>query len=202
MSTSTFVLYLLACLAVCLTPGPTTLLAMANGTRRRWDLAAAGIGGAVLSDLILIGAVALGLGALLAASETLFVLLKWCGVAYLAWLGLQLWRAGPATAGAGAPTPRQAFTQCLAVALTNPKGVLFFSAFLPQFIDTSAAQAPQYLQLALATALLDLMVLALYAAGGARLAALLGGAALRRVNKACAAAMFALAGLLALTRRA
>lgn len=205
MTATTLLLYLAACFAVTVTPGPTMLLALGNGASGDRRIVAMGILGAALSDLLLIGAVAVGLGALLAASEALFETVKWLGVAYLAWVALQMWRAHPAglamPAGA-ARSGRAAFLRSLGVALSNPKGLLFFSAFLPQFIDTAAPQAPQYALLALATALLDIAVMAVYAAGGARAARLLTAAGLRRLNRACAAALLSLAGLLALGRRA
>jgi homoserine/homoserine lactone efflux protein len=198
-------LYAAACLAVTVTPGPTTLLALANGASGRTAVVAGGIAGALLSDLLLIGAVGVGLGAVLAASEALFSVLKWAGVVYLGWLALQLWRAPPLASGAsaiaGAASARTAFWRSLAVALSNPKGLLFFSAFLPQFIDTSAAQAPQYLALALLSALIDGVVLAAYAAGGSQAARLLTAQGLRRLHRACAVVLLSLAGLLALYRR-
>ncbi|MGO6907226.1 LysE family translocator, partial [Rhizobium ruizarguesonis] len=75
------------------TPGPTVLLALTNGSRHGLRRAVAGMIGAVLSDFVLIGAVAIGLGALLAASEFWFSMLKWAGAAYLAFLGIMLLRS-------------------------------------------------------------------------------------------------------------
>lgn len=205
MSQTTLTLYALACLAVFITPGPTTLLALANGTRRNWRVAAMGILGAALSDVLLIAAVGLGLGALLAASESLFSIVKWLGVVYLVWLGLQLWRSAPRAASASAAPgdvlPSAAFRRSLGVALSNPKGLLFFSAFLPQFIDTSQPQAAQYAILALASAVLDALVMGCYAVGGAQAARLLSARGMRRLNRSCAVAMFSLAGFLSLYRR-
>ena len=75
------------------TPGPTVLLAFGNGSRLGVRKSLPGMAGAVLSDFVLISAVALGLGALLLASEFWFSMLKWVGVAYLAWLGLRMLRS-------------------------------------------------------------------------------------------------------------
>ncbi|MDC6166825.1 LysE family translocator [Paucibacter sp. XJ19-41] len=206
MSLSVLTLYLFACFVVTLTPGPTTLLALANGTTRNWRLAAMGIAGAALSDLVLIAAVALGLGALLAASETLFLALKWLGAFYLLWLAVQLWRSQPVAlanrAAAPATAPRQAFVRSLTVALSNPKGLLFFSAFLPQFIDPAAPQLAQYLLLAATTIALDVLVLTLYAAGGAQVARYLSVHGMRWLNRLSAGTMLALAASLAAYRRA
>ncbi len=204
MTLSMLLLYSVACFSVTVMPGPTMLLALANGTSRNWRIAGMGMLGAALSDLLLIGAVGIGLGALLAASEVLFSAVKWIGVVYLVWLAAQLWRASPGelVVGGASLSPRRAFMRSLLVALSNPKGLLFFSAFLPQFIDTAQAQAPQYLALALVSAALDLVVMAAYAAGGARAAKALTRQGLRVVNRFCAALLLSLAGFLAAYRRA
>jgi len=206
MTFSTILLYAIACLAVTITPGPTMLLALSNGTSRRWRVVAMGILGAALSDLLLIGAVSVGLGALLAASETIFSVVKWVGVLYLAWLAIQLWRTQPTglsiNSGNASPSARRAFIRSLLVALSNPKGLLFFSAFLPQFVNTSKPQVPQYLLLALLTAAMDIVVMAGYASGGAQAARLLTAQGLHRLNRACASVLLSLAAFLALYRRA
>ncbi|WP_211214740.1 LysE family translocator [Chitiniphilus shinanonensis] len=205
MTLTTLLLYLFACFAVTVMPGPTMLLALTNGASRNHRVVLGGMLGAALSDLLLIGAVAIGLGALLAASEQLFSLVKWLGSAYLLWLAWQLWRSPVALPVAGTPggvSARRAFTRSLLVALSNPKGLLFFSAFLPQFIDTAAPQAAQYLTLALATALLDVAVMGGYALGGAQAARLLSTRWLRHLNRGCAAMLVSLAGLLAAYRHA
>ena len=202
---TTLFLYLLACFAVTVTPGPTTLLALANGTSRDWRVAGMGIAGAALSDLILIGSVGIGLGALLAASETLFSFVKWIGVCYLAWLGIQLWRSQPLGLGTrqarASVSPKRAFVRSLAVSLSNPKGLLFFSAFLPQFINIVEPQAAQYALLAVLSAAIDIVVMACYAAGGSQAARLLTSRGLSRLNRGCSAAMISLAAFLALYRK-
>ena len=75
------------------TPGPTVLLALTNGSRYGLRRALPGMAGAMISDFVLIGAVALGLGALLAASEFWFSVVKWLGAGYLTFLGLMLLRS-------------------------------------------------------------------------------------------------------------
>ncbi|MGE4244568.1 MAG: LysE family translocator, partial [Parvibaculaceae bacterium] len=159
------------------TPGPTVLLALANGSRHGVGRAAFGMAGAVLSDFVLIGAVALGLGALLAASEFWFSVVKWLGVGYLAFLGLALLRSKgsidaslASAASGGAGSPKALFRRCFLVAVTNPKGYLFFSAFLPQFIAPGEAQLPQYVTLAIVFAAIDLLVMTGYALLGSQAA--------------------------------
>jgi threonine/homoserine/homoserine lactone efflux protein len=209
MSATTLFFYCVACFSVTVLPGPTMLLALSNGTSGRLSIVAAGIAGAALSDFVLIGAVAIGLGAMLMASQMLFQVVKWIGVVYLCWLAVQLWRSRPtalqvvkhAEAGRERMAAARAFRRSLLVSLSNPKGLLFFSAFLPQFISTTQPQAPQYMLLAIATAALDVVVMACYAAGGAQAARVLTLAALRRLNRVCASLLGSFAGLLAIYGR-
>lgn len=210
LSSTTLILYCIACFSVTVLPGPTMLLALSNGTPSRRGIVVAGIAGAALSDILLIGAVSVGLGAMLMASEALFHVVKWIGVVYLCWLAVQLWRSSPssvlvadqADGGNTRHAMLRAFRRSLLVALSNPKGLLFFSAFLPQFIATSQPLAPQYALLAACTAGLDVIVMACYAAGGAQAVRFLTSNALRRLNRGCAAMLGSFAALLAVYNRA
>ncbi|MDQ0558811.1 threonine/homoserine/homoserine lactone efflux protein [Rhizobium mesoamericanum] len=191
------------------TPGPTVLLAMTNGSRYGIRRAAAGMVGAVLSDFVLIGAVTIGLGALLAASEFWFSALKYVGAAYLAFLGIVMLRSkGTIDAAmkqgvwAGGGTPVSIALKSFMVAVTNPKGYLFFSAFLPQFIDPTTPQAAQYCVLALVFASLDFIIMLAYAVFGAQAVRFLKTKGALWLERACGGALLALAGSLALYRRA
>ncbi|UVE69165.1 LysE family translocator [Burkholderia pyrrocinia] len=189
------------------TPGPTVLLALTNGSRYGVRRAAYGFAGAMLSDFVLIVAVALGLGALLMASAFWFSVVKWLGAAYLAYVGIRLLTSkgslDVATAHGGAAPERNAsiFAKSFLTAVTNPKGYLFFSAFLPQFLDPSAPLAPQYVALAVTFALLDGAVMFGYALLGARAVRLLKRAGALWLERTCGAMLLALAGSLALYRR-
>ena len=189
------------------TPGPTVLLALTNGSRLGVKASLPGMLGAVLSDLVLISAVALGLGALLAASEFWFSVVKWVGVVYLAYLGIRLLRStgtlqlpGEAMAGE-TPSNRSVFLRSFLVAVTNPKGYLFFSAFLPQFISASDPQLPQYVLLTVVFASIDFTVMLAYAAAGAKAIRVLKAKGVLWLDRACGGALLALAGSLALYRK-
>jgi len=190
------------------TPGPTVLLALANGSRHGVGRSVYGMIGAVLSDFVLIGAVAIGLGALLAASEFWFSVVKWVGVAYLAFLGVMLLRSKGSldpslqSAQAGSGSRRSIFLKSLLVAVTNPKGYLFFSAFLPQFIVPSEPQAIQYATLALVFAAIDFAVMLGYAVLGSQAVRLLKRSGALWLDRICGGALLALAGSLAFYRRA
>ncbi len=190
------------------TPGPTVLLALANGSRFGVHRSMFGMAGAVVSDFVLIGAVALGLGALLAASEFWFSVVKWLGVVYLAFLGIMLLRSKGTLGEAIDATPegkgsaRSLFMRCFLVAVTNPKGYLFFSAFLPQFIMPSAPQVQQYVILALVFAAIDFLVMLAYALLGSQAVRLLRQSGALWLDRICGGVLLALAGSLAFYRRA
>ena len=151
MAWSTWFVYLLASVGLSLTPGPNSLLVLAHGAlhgRRRtlWTIA-----GGALGFALLIGLSMLGIGALLRASADALALLKWGGGAYLVWLGIQLWRAPPLQLdmpeidGQIGPVRRSVmFRQGLLAAISNPKALLFYGAFLPQFIEPGRSLWLQY----------------------------------------------------------
>ena len=207
---SSLLLFSTLALVTVATPGPTTLLALNHGARHGVGAALPGVAGAVLSDAVLIAAVAAGLGGLLASSATAFELLRWTGVAYLAWLGWRLLRAPDAPPSAtDAPTPpargerpRAVFRRSFTVAVTNPKGYLFFSALLPSFIHPAEPLLPQYGLLAAVFAGIDGVVLLAYALAGAAGARRFGGPrALRHLDRASGLTLLALAGGMALWKR-
>ncbi|MBX4957845.1 LysE family translocator [Rhizobium lentis] len=191
------------------TPGPTVLLALTNGSRHGLRRAVAGMIGAVLSDFVLIGAVAIGLGALLAASEFWFSMLKWVGAAYLAFLGIILLRSKGTIDAALKSDEARAMQSTLSIGLksfmvaaTNPKGYLFFSAFLPQFIDPTQPQPGQYALLALIFAAIDFVIMFGYAFFGSQAVRFLKTSGALWLERACGGALLALAGSLAFYRRA
>ena len=210
MSVTMLILFMVTSFVAIATPGPTVLLALSNGARFGTRVALFGMLGAMLSDLILISAVSIGLGAVLAASETAFQTLKWIGVMYLLYLGIQLLRTQPESQhdvpqglSATASHPSRIFLKCLLVALTNPKGYLFFSAILPQFVNLQAPQFVQYGVLALTFTAIDGLVMLAYASSGERAVKFFRTPmAMVWINRLSGGALVALAGALALYRRA
>jgi threonine/homoserine/homoserine lactone efflux protein len=207
MNAATLLVFSLVALIAIATPGPTVLLALTNGSRYGVRRSVAGMLGAVASDIVLVGAVALGLGALLAASEFWFSVVKWVGAAYLAWLGVRLLRSqggldlsASSTAQGDAP-PRTLFAKSFLVAVTNPKGYLFCSALLPQFINASQPQWPQYIAIGLVFAGIDFAVMFGYAAIGAHAIRLLRRRAVLWLDRCCGGALLLLAGSLVFYRR-
>lgn len=152
MELSTWLLYSLAAIGLSLTPGPNGLLALTHGALYGARKTIATILGGSLGFTLVIALSMFGIGALLAASVELLVILKWLGGAYLVFLGIQVWRspsiaasrqAGNSNIGTG-----QLVRAGLFSAISNPKGILFFVAFLPQFIDPSTSLLLQFLIMA------------------------------------------------------
>jgi threonine/homoserine/homoserine lactone efflux protein len=209
MSVLTLLAFALVAMVAIATPGPTVLLALTNGSRFGLRRACAGMFGAVLSDFVLVGAVAVGLGALLAASEFWFAVVKWIGVAYLAYLGIMMLRSKGmldsslrANAVDDPKSARDIFLKSFLVAVTNPKGYLFCSALLPQFIAPGAPQIPQYLIIAIVFATIDFTIMFAYAMLGAQAVRLLKRSGALWLDRICGCALLALSGSLALYRRA
>jgi threonine/homoserine/homoserine lactone efflux protein len=128
-------------------PGPTIVLVISYALGHGRRVAGATVAGVALGDFTAMTASMLGLGALLAASATIFTVLKWVGAAYLVWLGIKLWRApvgDAAVAGrATESSARRIFLHAYAVTALNPKSIVFFVAFLPQFLDPALPALPQ-----------------------------------------------------------
>lgn len=130
-------------------PGPTILLVISYALGHGRRTAGATVAGVALGDFTAMTASMLGLGALLATSAAIFTALKWIGAAYLLWLGLKLWRAPVAGSDAGPAEgmpeerPMRIFAHAYVVTALNPKSIVFFVAFLPQFLDLSRPVAPQ-----------------------------------------------------------
>jgi homoserine/homoserine lactone efflux protein len=207
MTLHTLLLFLLTCVAVSGTPGPNMLLAMSLGVRFGVRRAAWGGLGLCLALAAMALVSALGLGALMATSAVAFETVRWLGVVYLVWLGVQAWRAppheaeGPAAEPSGASRGRL-FARGLLVSASNPKAVVFLTALLPQFIDAGQPLAPQLAALIAVMIPVEFAWIMIYAAGGNTLAARLsGGAAGRWLNRATGGLLIGAGGLLALARR-
>ena len=140
MSLQVHFAFIAACVALALLPGPIVTLLIANGLRYGTRAALINIAGVQLGVSIVIGIVAIGLNSLMATMGYWFDWVRFAGAAYLVWLGIKLIRFPVEGIKDDAPPPPPRggfFLQGLLVALSNPKLLLFFGAFLPQFMDLS-----------------------------------------------------------------
>ena len=147
-------------------PGPTVLLVISYALGHGRRPAAAIVAGVALGDLTAMTASVLGLGAVLAASAVVFTTLRWVGGAYLVYLGIRLWRAPVQAADTGdvpAAGPLRMFAHAYAVTALNPKSIVFFVAFVPQFLAASEPFWPQVATLEATFVGLAILNAALYA---------------------------------------
>ncbi|MBV8617405.1 MAG: LysE family translocator [Curvibacter sp.] len=210
MTLSSYLLYLAAVALLVLTPGPTMLMCMTNSLQHGPRHALASVAGSVTAVLGVMLLSALGLGALLAASETAFLILKSVGAAYLIWLGIRTVRSRAtvfdAMEAGRSDQPRPAlgrlYGRGFMVGASNPKAILFFTAFFPQFLNPAAAWAPQFALLASTFIGCEFLVLSFAAVGVARLApALRSSSRMQWFNRVSGGLFTVMGGLLLMSRR-
>jgi len=137
MNWQLFSAFLLITVVLFLTPGPIVTLILATGARQGTRAALLTVAGASTGNAVLLAGIAFGLTWILKASSEVFEVLRWVGAAYLIYLGIQAWRHAGANSEAIAPGAHVHAWRGFIVAITNPKTIAFFTAFLPQFIDAT-----------------------------------------------------------------
>ncbi|WP_059103174.1 LysE family translocator [Shouchella shacheensis] len=143
LSDITWGTFITASIIMAITPGPNQILSLRNGYNRGIKLAMSAVSGRFSAFLIMVTAVALGLGTLLTASSVFFQIVKWIGVVYLIYLGIQMLRKSDATKGEEEiQSVKKAIKQEFIVAMSNPKAYILFAVFLPQFISVQASNIP------------------------------------------------------------
>ena len=183
--------YFFASWAIALSPGSGAVLSMTHGLAYGVRAASATVLGLQLGLAVILLVAGAGVGAVLVASATAFTVVKVVGAAYLIWLGIKQWRApvqGPAPSGearpakAGVPSLRERLALGFFTNVTNPKGIVFMVAVLPQFIDPSKPLWLQLLILLVTTISVDLVVMHGYAFLASRLQRWLATARARRAQ--------------------
>ena len=207
MDLPVWITYFIATVILSVTPGPGVFSAISSGLHNGFRRGMWNSVGMQLASLILLVVVAVGLGAILIASETMFTVVKWIGVAYLVYLGIVTWRTQPRgfvdSDDGKLRTTREIFMHGFFVNITNPKGIIFFVAILPQFIDIARPQVVQYAILAATTFVVDLVVMAGYTALAAKvMRAMRDERHLKWINRTLGGAFVAAGVALASFRRA
>jgi homoserine/homoserine lactone efflux protein len=207
MEFSVWLAFFAAAWAISLSPGAGAIAAMSAGLNhgfRRGYFMTFGLVLGILTQIVFVGA---GLGALIATSSLGFAIIKWLGVAYLVYLGVQQWRAPakPMVAETGVArevTRRQLVLRGWAINAVNPKGTVFLLAVVPQFLNLQQALAPQYAVIGATLMFTDLVVMAGYTALAARvLSALRSESHLKLMNKTFGSLFIAAGALLATFKR-
>ena len=177
MSLDFWLLYSLTVFVASIVPGPSMLLALTHGMKYGCRRTVATAMGNVTASVIQAGVSMAGLGAVLMASGTVFVLIKWCGAAYLIYTGITILRApalnlearSPIGAGEVNSAWHKRFMQAFWVAAGNPKAIVFFTALFPQFINTRGAHFEQLAVMVVTLAGIAFACFMIYAAGGDRI---------------------------------
>ncbi len=201
MTMETYMLYLAAVAVFFATPPDTSqLLIISNSVRHGLRRSVYTIAGDLTANSLQMTGAAFGLAAIIATSASAFIWIKWLGVAYLIWIGVQLLlstdRADEVAANESGHRFRL-FRQGFVTSMANPFAVVFFGALFPQFIDPSIPVLPQLLILGVTYLLVDGALLILWGWLGLRAASALRQYSFGLVNKVCGALMIAAAALLA-----
>lgn len=205
MNLSTLALFIPACLALNMAPGPNNLLSLSNATRYGFARSCAAGGGRLVAFAVMLFLTSAGLAALFNASEFLFTAIKVLGALYLFYLAFQLWISKPvASEGEQAPARRLGALarQEFLVAAGNPKAILIFTAFLPQFVNPTEPTGAQFAVLGALFLLLELVAIATYAYMGIYMRRWFASLRGQRIfNRSCSALLAAAgSGLLAARR--
>ncbi|HMA57358.1 MAG TPA: LysE family translocator [Pseudolabrys sp.] len=154
MSWHLFSTFLVIAIVLFLTPGPIVTLVVTTGARSGVRAALTTVAGGVTGNAPLLACIAFGLNWILQTSAEIFDFLRWIGAAYLVWLGIMAWRHAGAPDKASGPRGHVHAWRGLVGALTNPKTIAFFTAFLPQFIDPTLPVERQLLVMCVTSVLL------------------------------------------------
>lgn len=199
--------------AIALTPGPNNFCGLNNGIRAGVGTALVATVGRVAAFAIFLTISAVGLGAMLLASETAFTVVKWVGACYLFWLGWRAWRSrefsglevmeGGDVKASGVRVPVKALiTQEFLLGITNPKAIILFAAVFPQFIDPAQPAVRQFVVLGAVYLAAEFVSTAVYAAGGRQIRRFIRTSrGVVRLNKATGGFFMGAGGLLLTANR-
>ena len=200
MSLEMWLAFAIAAEIILVIPGPTIILVVSQAITHGRPSVMPLVAGVLAGDFTAMTLSLLGLGAVLSASATLFIVLKWIGALYLIYLGVRLWRTAPAD-GSPAATPRESsagslFKGAYIVTALNPKSIAFFVAFLPQFISHQTATLPQLLIMGATFLTMATINAALYAIFAGHLRDTMRQARVRKILDRCGGSALIGAGVL------
>jgi homoserine/homoserine lactone efflux protein len=210
LSIELYLAFVLAASVLILIPGPNVTLIVANSLTYGARFAFTTIAGTTLAQIVQLSLTVAGMTAAMSAMAGWFDWLRWLGVAYLFCLGIRMWRSAPERMVDGAASSRRAgrlFWQGFLVSLTNPKTLLFYAAFLPQFVNPAVAPMPQFALLSLTLLVVSLLVVSLtfdssYCLLAGRIRPWFRGAAVERLRNKVTGTLLVASGVgLALARR-
>lgn len=200
MSLDQLLVFLTLTLFLSASPGPVMLACMTNGGRHGVYQALWGMAGATLGNLVLIALSSFGIGMLLKQSDMLFRIMQWIGAAYLIWLGLKTC-AQPIHHDMDAHHQAQGSAttllwQSFGIAVSNPKGLIYFGALFPQFLTSDKPLLPQLIVLTGLFISIDFAWMLSYAKSGSAIMSWLRSPQHKRLFQYCAGGALILAGIL------
>ncbi len=199
MDLTAYGLFLLTSAAVAAAPGPSTLLVLSHALGQDPRRPASLIAGAFCGNAVLVLATVSGLSAVILASQTAFEIVRWIGAGYLIYLGVRYCRAPPgpvrARAASGVAAYRPLFVQAFVTSAANPKGLMFYIAFLPLFVSPGLPAQVQLLILGSSYVVIFMSVLTIYAIAGRRIAGLFANPKAVRLKNRVTGGMLLAAGL-------
>lgn len=201
MTVETYLIYLAAVAVFFATPPDTSqLLVISNSIRYGLKRSVFTIAGDLSANCLQMSAAAFGLATIIATSANAFEWIKWCGVIYLAWIGIQLALSKGNSKEAvidSSERPDRLFRQGFFTSLVNPFAVVFFGALFPQFVDPTQSIFPQLFILGITYVVVDGLLLLVWGWLGTKAAFVLRRYSFRLVNRICGGLMIAAAALLA-----
>jgi threonine/homoserine/homoserine lactone efflux protein len=201
MDLHTWLIYLVAAIGLSLSPGPNGMLALTHGALHGRRKTLYTIFGGSCGFITVVALAMFGIGALLKTSLLWLTVMKWVGGTYLVWLGIQVWRSPPIGSEVRGPAQSRSgwslFRQGAFSALTNPKGMLFFAAFLPQFIDPARSLFVQFVIMAGTFAAIEVVTEVFIASMAHRISPWLRRVG-RRFNQTCGGIFMAIGAALPL----
>ena len=206
MHLDAWILFVVTETVLCLTPGPAVLFVVSHGLARGGRASLAANAGILTANAVYFALSAFGLGAVLLASHEVFMALKYAGAAYLIYLGIQTMRGGGLSIHSGAAvdvgeSAWRTWVRATTLQLANPKALVFFSALLPQFIDTRGPVTLQFVVLGATSAVIEFVVLAAYGYLAANMSRLAREPRFRVITNRVSGAVLIVAGAgVALTR--
>ncbi len=199
MDLTTYGLFLLTSAAVGAAPGPSTLLVLSHALGQDPRRPASLIAGAFCGNVVFVLATVLGLSAVILASQTAFEIVRWIGAGYLIYLGVRYWRAPSnpvrTSAASGTAAYRALFVQAFVTSTTNPKGIVFYFAFLPLFVSPGLPAQIQLLILGSSYVVIFISALTIYAIAGRRIAGLFANPKAVRLKNRITGGFLLVAGL-------
>jgi threonine/homoserine/homoserine lactone efflux protein len=166
MNFEVWLAFVVTSILICIVPGPTTIYVLVQSLNHGRKATKPLVLGVIVGDFLCVSLSVLGLGALLAISSSLFDVIKFCGATYLIWLGVNMLRRGSTKLGGAIDKtpiePINWFKNVMLITALNPKGIIFFTAFMPQFINPDQSPAYQLSLLALTFLVVGATVVLLY----------------------------------------